>query len=302
MERFKVCAGRVRVLAYGAGGRTLFAAGARDRRVTAWDVADRRVRFQRGHDGPVAALALSADGAVAASADQTGAIQLWDAATGVVLNALRVEPPGAVSLALAPEAVGLAAAGFRAYWWADPLRPRGAGTDCDEILAAWLYYAVAVVVSPDGRWLAVAAGGRNPCYILRRLPDGHGFTRRCRAQASAFAFATGGSWMAVVQGQAVELHEIVELPEDKLGFTSELRATLRVGTGLVRGVAFQPSGGLLATVTTDGVTRLWTVPGGELAGAYDWGVGRVSAVAFAPDGLTCAAGGEGGQAVVWDVG
>ncbi len=55
-------------------------------------------------------------------------------------------------------------------------------------------------------------------------------------------------------------------------------------------------------VATDGTARLWSVPAGEPAGAYDWEVGRLAAVAFAPDGMTCAAGSEDGQVVVWDVG
>ena len=34
---------------------------------------------------------------------------------------------------------------------------------------------------------------------------------------------------------------------------------------------------------------------------FDWGLGPVTALAFAPDGLLCAAGDAAGQIAVWDV-
>ena len=58
---------------------------------------------------------------------------------------------------------------------------------------------------------------------------------------------------------------------------------------------------LIASTGTDGTVRFWTPGHGKEEKAYNWNIGRVTAVAFAPDGLTCAAGGENGQVVVWDV-
>ena len=34
---------------------------------------------------------------------------------------------------------------------------------------------------------------------------------------------------------------------------------------------------------------------------YDWQIGPVNSLTFAPDGMTCAAGGESGEVVIWDV-
>jgi WD40 repeat protein len=64
-------------------------------------------------------------------------------------------------------------------------------------------------------------------------------------------------------------------------------------------LAFAPDGELWALGYTDGTVRLRTRER-EVA-RFDWGIGRVASVAFAPDGLTCAAGGENGQIVLWDV-
>lgn len=71
-----------------------------------------------------------------------------------------------------------------------------------------------------------------------------------------------------------------------------------VGHGITD-LAFAPDGELWALGHTDGTVRLRTRER-EVA-RFDWGIGRVASVTFAPDGLTCAAGGENGQIVLWDV-
>jgi hypothetical protein len=46
--------------------------------------------------------------------------------------------------------------------------------------------------------------------------------------------------------------------------------------------------------------RLWDIDSGRQRAAFDWGIGKVYAVAFAPDGMRAAAGGQQ-NIVVWDV-
>jgi hypothetical protein len=46
---------------------------------------------------------------------------------------------------------------------------------------------------------------------------------------------------------------------------------------------------------------LWDLAAGKERAAYNWDVGPVHAVAFAPDGMTAAAAGETGSILVWDV-
>ena len=78
----------------------------------------------------------------------------------------------------------------------------------------------------------------------------------------------------------------------------------------VNGVAFSPDGATLLTAREDGTVGVWDVPSASSDGVaatwklrreYAWKIGKLFSVAFAPDGLTCAAGGEKGRVVVWDV-
>jgi WD40 repeat protein len=64
---------------------------------------------------------------------------------------------------------------------------------------------------------------------------------------------------------------------------------------------FQPSGRLLMTASVERVF-VWDTVALREVGRYDWGVGRVTALAFAPDGQTAAVAGNRGRIVVWDVG
>jgi WD40 repeat protein len=66
--------------------------------------------------------------------------------------------------------------------------------------------------------------------------------------------------------------------------------------------ALDPTGRTLAaaSLAAHGVVGLWDLDAGRLRERFAWRVGRLSALEFSPDGLTCAAGGETGV-VVWDV-
>jgi WD40 repeat protein len=75
---------------------------------------------------------------------------------------------------------------------------------------------------------------------------------------------------------------------------------LTASRGLVFSTAFSPDGKRLLLGTNDGI-RVWDVPNGVDSKWFDFGFGAATALSFSPDGLTCAAGGENGQIVVWDV-
>ena len=65
--------------------------------------------------------------------------------------------------------------------------------------------------------------------------------------------------------------------------------------------ALTPDGRQLVTVTNnDTHVRFWDLASGELTAQYDWGIGKPTAVAVAPDGLRIACANAKGQIVIWD--
>src|SRR5439155_5160624 len=88
------------------------------------------------------------------------------------------------------------------------------------------------------------------------------------------------------------------------------RLVLPAGAERIDALAFTPDGRRLLAGSAVGAVRVWDVPELPPAAAdvkpvpravYDWGVGPVTAVAVAADGLTAAAGGATGRVVVWDL-
>ncbi len=65
--------------------------------------------------------------------------------------------------------------------------------------------------------------------------------------------------------------------------------------------AFHPNGKNVATTSNDQSVKLWDLETQEQVRAFDWHGGRMRSIAFAPDGLTAAAGGEDGQLILFDV-
>jgi WD40 repeat protein len=67
------------------------------------------------------------------------------------------------------------------------------------------------------------------------------------------------------------------------------------------GMAFHPSGRYLAATSNDATVKLFETATWKVRTAFDWQIGRLRSVAFSPDGMRAAAGGDSGQIVIWDV-
>jgi WD40 repeat protein len=96
------------------------------------------------------------------------------------------------------------------------------------------------------------------------------------------ALAPGGTAFAVGRNKIIWVYDVAARTlRHRLRFEKEIRH-----------LAFHPNGRLLASAATDSVVTLWDAAAGAELRRFDWQSAKVEALAFAPDGLTCAVGGR----------
>ncbi len=315
----------VQLLAFAPDGGTLATLGEGDPAARVWDLACGGRRWELTLlDEPAVSLAFAPDGRTVA-VGRPWAIELWDPATGEQLTRLEAYRHVSASLAFAPDgatflSVGLrrggpgpdslqghvwdAAAGSIIAEFVEPLRdPFGLAHALD---AHTLFWAAndAPFTEPDTACLIDVPTGRVRAVLATPGP------------VHAAAWAPDGRRLAAAVRGNVHLWAVGKLPATAEPRRLAPRAVLPGPAERIDGLAFSPDGRRLLTGSARSAVRLWDVPELKPPGkgrrsapptrlapraSFDWGIGPVTALAFAPDGLTAAAGGRSGQVVVWDV-
>jgi WD40 repeat protein len=165
------------------------------------------------------------------------------------------------------------------------------------------WFSNALALSPDGKTVATAesrtkagASWGEPLLVIR-----DGATGRAVAELGKSATGFNGRLAFAPDGRAQFAWDerVLERWDVRAGRRTEQRAA--PGRAHFRGLAVHPSGKALVTVSGDGQARYWGPDTLSPAGALKWPAGKLHAVAFSPDGMLAAAGGDKGQVVVWDV-
>jgi WD40 repeat protein len=285
---------------------------------------------QLPHPTSVKAVALTADGKVAATADSDGMILLWNTARGQPLNAPSHARGAVVSAALSPDgerAVLVDRAGHaRIFSIKDGSEQERAGMQPFFLSAAY---------SPDGRTLAL--GRANGEVILqdvrsgkeKRTLEGHGrpVTHLLFSSDGKSLFSAGqdrrirqwnpatGDAGPVIGGHDRQPSLSVALSQDarKLfvadGSASPHLIDQQSGRTVLElpghqggclAVALAPSGRVAISGGRDGMIRLWETARGAERRTLPGG-GWVQCLACSPDGGLLASGHDDGRVLVWDM-
>ena len=199
-----------------------------------------------GHGGPIAGLAVSADGALLASASWDRSVRLWPLSGGAP-RVLEGHTQNVNAAAFSPDGKNVVSAGYDAslrIW------PRNGGPEITRNLPTPLN---TVTVAPDGE--IVAAGASGKVFFLSPQGDIRAEVEASPIPIIALAISPDGKLVAAagIRGSVA----VINRQERKLAHTL-------VGPGLpVWSVAFFPDSRTLLTGGTDRMIRRWNAASGE---------------------------------------
>jgi WD40 repeat protein/serine/threonine protein kinase len=276
-------------LAFTPEGKTLITSSA-DQTIRVWNVGDRKqISLLRGHLDEVLTLALSSDGTKLVSGSNDGEVCVWDPNRKVSDKASLVASTSVSHARFLPNSrsfVCVKQDGSVSLW---------AAMEAKEIekLSNLGSNNLSSAITADGKFMAV--GDRSGQLKIWDFNAGEEMShvKGHDAPVVALAWIDGGSkvLLSVDQASVIKRWQV-----DSWRLLAEWQVEPGVTTG-----AFSLDGGIVVTVLTNGVIKLWNSADGSELAAFAAGPGRTSAAAFLPDGKLLATSNENGFVKLWDL-
>lgn len=259
-------------LAFSPDG-ALIASSSWDGGVRVHDRARAVTMVEGAHADRVSALAFLPDNRTLATASRDGTLRRWDAITGRHRK-LRGHQGRVESLAVALEGDLMASVGEDGVvqLWRD-------GSDQPETLGRHDGAARYAVFSPDGERL-VTTGADKTVRVWYIDSGEHRVLRGHQHPVAKAVFSPDGEQLVSLGRGA----------NDVLWWDPLTRESQRLDIQYTRSAAFSPDGALLATVSEDGMFRLWDTASRQGHVIHQLPFAAANTVVFAPDGLRMATG------------
>ncbi len=155
-------------------------------------------------------------------------------------------------------------------------------------------WIAAVAVSPRGNWFAAGGGKHARVWNLNGKEPPARATCHLKAGGYVKSVAiTADGWMlaAAVRNRVIVWD--VKSGKEVARYSNHKRA--------VNALAMHPERPVLVSGGNEELVFVYDLGSRQKPKALDWKIGPIGTLAFAPDGLRCAAAGYSGKVVVWDV-
>jgi tetratricopeptide (TPR) repeat protein len=259
------------------------------------DLRDLRDRYYKQYEidprDYVRSVAFSNDGRFLALGFLHGALQVWEASSGVKLYSHAAHQSSVTSVAFSPNNLWLAT-GSRdntvKLWEADT------GQEL-QVLRGHKGEVSAVAFSPDGQWLVSSSHDRL-IKIWRVVTGREAQTLEGHTMQVTAAIFTPDGQTIVSAGW----DKTIRLWSAATGLTTRILTGHSKGVGsLAVSSAPGPNGRWLASGGEDATVKLWDLKTGREARTFSGHCNSVTSVAFSPDGELLAAGCLGRVVIVW---
>ncbi|MEM0979598.1 MAG: WD40 repeat domain-containing protein [Cyanobacteria bacterium P01_H01_bin.58] len=218
-------------------------------------------------------------------------VQVWDAVEQTVVTTLNFEESSVLDLAWTPQGTRLSLGGNQSIkTW------KSQDWDEDPVIREVGGASVAVAWSPDGNYLASGNNDRSVLVWAKDHPAPwrmQGFPGKVRQLAWSQPTVRDAPLLASISGEGVVVW--TKAADESEGWNPQV---LDIHEGMVQAISFRPNTLLLASAAADGCLYLWQ-KAKRMAQRLEGTSAGFSCLAWSDQGTALAAGGSGGELLVW---